>query len=443
MFLDEKPKRQVMTYNQRHSQHKITLGFGAPDPQIDSLIFDSIPNDRLVVEYLTSERDSIAIWIKDRAEDKVLVDGKMVSTIPDTLRGRIVYNRHDSLNNLISHSQDLRLLWRLIETKEQEAERKRQEKARETAIANGEKWEEPSLPNPFKMSLSTTGVINPNKGITLTLDYPLDHFNTELVSFKRITKREAEYEAERFAKVQESNDSLAIAQYRPFTGRDIDFRLEQDSLNTLLWHINSDNWGEFGDSFTLEFPSGVMKNILSQSNDLASYRYSLLDDSEYASIKLNIAEDNTTPSKYIVELLNGAGTTIIERKIGVDAGEVIFRYVPAGNVSIRITQDRNNNGKWDSGNVIKATSPERAQFIINEMGERSIATRKNWAVELDVNPESLFKVESTRELAARLEQEELRRIASICKVKDCKDPSHNHEHNRGGGDGHHSHDHLH
>ncbi|MFI3328664.1 MAG: Ig-like domain-containing protein [Rikenellaceae bacterium] len=443
MFLDEKAQRQVMTTNTRPTQNKVILSFGAPNPQIDSIIFDSIPQDRIVIQYLREGRDSMAIWIKDRDEDRVTRDGFSYSTIPDTLRGRVVYNRHDSLNNLVSYSQDLRLLWRTVESREQEQARKKLEKERDDAVAKGEEWSAPERPNDFNISFSSTKEINPLKSLDLTFNYPLEQFDTSAVTLLRVTKREAEFEEERYNKVLDSKDSLAIAQYKPYMGSPINFEIERDSLNLLLWRLTSDTWGEFGDKFTLQIAEGAITDIMSGSNKEVSNNYTLIDESEYASIKLKIKEDEHTPSKYIVELLNQAGTTVLDRKIGVDPGEVLFRFVQPGNVSLRITQDLNNNGIWDSGSLLQRREPERAQRIVADNGESTISTRKNWEVELSVDPQSLFKRENTRELAARLDKEEQLRLASRCNDVECQNPNHNHSHNRDGADDHHGHSHIH
>ncbi len=426
MFIDETFKRQVLTNNSRPTQNKVLLSFGAPNPEIESIVFDSIAQERIIVEYLSANRDSMAIWIRTGAQD---------NTIPDTLRGRVVYNRHDSLNNLVSHSQDLRLLWRNVESREEEANRRKLERDKARAEADGKEWIAPDVPNPFKVSFSTSKDLNPLKSVDLKLDYPVERFDVGNVELLKITEKEAEYESERFKRVQESKDSLALAQYIPYLGKPISFTIERDTMNLLLWRLSSDEWGEFGDTFTLNIPENSIENIVSQRNDEITNTFSLLDPSQFATIRIAISANARVTSKYIVELMNENGTNVIERKVGVDAGEVTFHYVPAGNVTVRITQDLNNNGIWDSGNIIEQRQPERSQFIVSSSGERVISTRKNWEVALNVDPASLFKIESAKELAERLAEDERRRIAAMCSLDGCDDPSHNHNH--------HDHDHDH
>ena len=117
MFTDKAFRRQILQKSERPLQHKALLYFGAPWPRIDSLLFDSIPADRVIVEPLTAGRDTLALWFDMPPEQ-----------LPDTIRGSITYYKHDSINRLQPATDQLKLTWRYIESKQEEKEREKQEK---------------------------------------------------------------------------------------------------------------------------------------------------------------------------------------------------------------------------------------------------------------------------------------------------------------------------
>ena len=102
MFTDVSFSRQNLQQATRPEQHKVMLHFGAARPQIDSLVIDGIPSDRIIKEPTTVGRDTIALWLNVPSAD-----------LPDTLRGSITYLQHDSLRVLHPVTEPLTLSWRL------------------------------------------------------------------------------------------------------------------------------------------------------------------------------------------------------------------------------------------------------------------------------------------------------------------------------------------
>ncbi len=51
-----------------------------------------------------------------------------------------------------------------------------------------------------------------------------------------------------------------------------------------------------------------------------------------------------------------------------DSGDIQFNYVPAGDIKFRIIEDRNGNGKWDTGNLVERRQPERAGDLRQRRG---------------------------------------------------------------------------
>ncbi|MFR8224385.1 MAG: hypothetical protein ACLU9X_07335 [Alistipes shahii] len=94
-------------------------------------------------------------------------------------------------------------------------------------------------------------------------------------------------------------------------------------------------------------------------------------------------------TKYIVQLLDGNNALKQERR-DVTTGDIRFNYVPAGEIKFRVIEDRNGNGKWDSGNVVERLQPERAEIYANDQGEDTFATKTNWEIEFSMDMNRIF-----------------------------------------------------
>ncbi len=400
MFLDNAFKRQLLVGSERPEQRKAILNFGANYPQIDSIILDSIPEDRVIVEYLTKGRDTLALWFNAPAEQ-----------LPDTIRGRVVYYKHDSINELQRVSEPLALSWRLFESRQQRQEREKLEKEREKAEEAGEVWEEPVVENPFKVTISSKREINPEQSITFDFDYPIVKLDTAAITLQSLSAAAVELRNKLNAESAADTTALKTQKSDKLRGATQPFTLERDTMNIRRWHLRA-NWGDVGSEHFLTIPKGAITDLAGYTNDSITQEWTPLNPEDFATIIVNVAEDNINPSHYVIELLDENGSKIIERKMGVTPGKVQFNYVPAGNVTMRVIQDFNNNGEWDSGDLVKRRQPELAKMIESDDGERLIATKVNWEIEITIEPETLFAPESQAELAARLEKQDLQRITT-------------------------------
>ncbi len=393
LFTDNAFKRQLLIDSERPLQHKAILSFGAEYPQIDSLIFDSIPEEQVMIEYLTRGKDTLALWFNTPAE-----------SIPDTIRGRVVYFKHDSIRQLERVSENLALTWRYFETKEQERERVKLEKEREKALESGEEWVEPEEENPFKVTMSTNKEIHPETPLIFDFEYPIARMDSTSIKLQYLSAEAVSLRNELVASGQGGN--LATAR-----GAEHPYRLHRDTQNIRRWHLSID-WGKIGDEYYLSIPQGAITDIAGFVNDSITQEYTIQDPSKYATLVVNIKEDNSAPSEYLLELMDEAGKKILDTKTNVTAGQVQFNYVPAGAVSLRITQDKNGNGRWDSGDLVNRIQPERAQFFENE-GLTAIATKVNWEIEITIDPEAMFAPENQEQLTQRLEEQERKRLANL------------------------------
>ena len=395
MFTDRAFRRQMLSQSTRPQQHKAMLYFNAAHPRIEELRFDSIPPERVIVEPLTEGRDTLALWFDVPSAE-----------LPDTIKGSITYFKHDTTNTLQSVTEPLKLEWHLVETKEQEKERERRERERRKAEEAGEEYVPPKEKNPFAFKLSLTGEVNPEEHLTAEFDYPLVQVDSAAMLLTH---------------TDEENNVT-----------DIPMRFVRDTADLHKWRIEAP-W-KLGGGYTLTIPEGALRDVAGMSNDSLVGKYTVMDPEKFAVVKIDVIP-KTDSAKYIIQLLDGSGALKQERR-DVTRGLVQFNYVPAGDIQLRVIEDMNGNGRWDTGNVVERRQPERAELYRNADGEEIFVTKTNWEFEVTMDMNELFApvtMESLVRLLDEREQQRLRKEAERLLKEGPKNRNENQ--NTGGGFG--------
>ena len=187
------------------------------------------------------------------------------------------------------------------------------------------------------------------------------------------------------------------------------FTFERDTQNIRRWYLRADKWAEGGSKYKLTIPAGTFTNMLGYKNDSIVKEFTPYLPSKFSTMVVSVEPYKDRPSHYVLELLKD-GKEILDRKVGVSEGKVTFNYVPEGKVSLRVIEDRNNNGEWDSGNLIKREQPERSALYTQDGGS-DIITKVNWEIDVTVDAEKMFRDESAEELSHRLAERDRKMMA--------------------------------
>ena len=391
MFTDKAFRRHTLQMSERPARNRAMLYFGAENPDIKSIRFDSIADENFIIDYRNRGRDTVALWFAG-------------TELPDTIRGEITFIRHDSINNLVEATEPLRLTWRFVETKEQQREREKNERAREKAEAAGEEWVEPKQPNPFGMKIEQRGDINPLRTVDITFDYPIQSIDSAAVVLNRIEG-------------SEPVESVPV-------------RFERDTSDILKWHMKVD-W-QPATKYALTLPEGVFTDIAGQQNDSLSVNYTTHDPDKFGKVTVRLSGGRNGAS-YIVQLLNGAGRLTEERR-GLRGGDVeTFEYVQTGEIKLRIIEDMNHNGEWDSGNLVEMRQPERSEMYSADEQE-TFQIKANWESDIDIDLDALFAPVTMHSLQEMLDAREVVRLKKYLEdeSKRRKDKDKDHNHSSGG-----------
>lgn len=370
LFTDVSFRRQSLQEATRPEQHKVVLSFGASNPDIRSLRLDSVPQDKIIVEPLSKGRDTLALWLNVPSE-----------SLPDTLRGEIVFMAHDTLNVLRETKEELKLSWRRIESRDQERERERNERARAKAEAAGEEWKEPPTPSTFAMiDFAKSAEVNPEQDLPLEFATPLTRFDStavELLSFG------------------EGGDTLRErAIFIP------------DTANVRRWRLRS-RWLP-DRQYRLRIPPDALADITGEGNDSITASLTVSKVEDYATLRLKVTPRHEG-DLYILQLVDANGTLLREER-GIGAGEHTMLYVPAGDMRLRIIEDVNGNGEWDGGNLVERRQSERAEFYKNDEQEELFTTKTGWEFDLTLDMNRIFAPVTMDELVRRLDQREQTRL---------------------------------
>ena len=374
MFTDKTFKGQRLVEAQRKDRKQIVLYFNTALPKIDSIRLDSVPSDKIIFDPRTKGKDTLNIWLNVPEE-----------SLPDTIKGKITYYKHDSVRNLVQTTEPIKVAWKLVESKEEQKAREKEEKERKQAEAEGKEYTPPQKPNPFKYKSSASSEINPEKGFDITIDYPLVAFDSTAVKLYKL-----------------SGDD------KNPTETEVEKHFVRDTLNIGRYAVRA-QW-ENNTKYRFYIPKHSMTDIMGYQNDSISSSFSTFDPEKFSKIVLSIKGEKG--KEYIIQQTDSSGK--MQQEItGVTSGKQAINFVSPGEIRIRIIEDTNGNGIWDAGDVVNRLQPERAEMFINDKGEDVFTTKANWDIEIDIDMSKVFKPMTMENLIKMLEDKEASRIKKL------------------------------
>ncbi len=137
------------------------------------------------------------------------------------------------------------------------------------------------------------------------------------------------------------------------------------SVNCIIDSINRrklivDQSFAIDSSFEMRLDSSKIVSIYEQSNEESTYRFNVATPEEFGTLQIQIEEELFSDSlQYLFELLRGQNVYRNSILKSIEDTSFVFTLVPPGSYSIRLTEDRNTNGKWDPGSYKEKRFSER------------------------------------------------------------------------------------
>ncbi len=329
---------QYLQKSERPKTNQFSIYFSAKNkelPTVKGLDFDE---KQLIVEPNT-RKDSLLYWITDT----VLCER-------DTLTLQLDYWATDTLKQLVPKTDTLRLVNKVPRERRlamREEEMKKKEKERKKRARKGDTL---SVETKFLgINVDAPSSLDLNRNITVSFDEPITSIDTAAIHMTH--------------KV----DTV---------WQDIPFLFVADSIAPRRYEILAD-WKP-GDEYRLNIDSLAFKGVYGLHTDKVEKSLKVKTLEDYGTLYLNITGAG---QHAIVQLLNSSDAVIRQQPV-TDKGTCDFYFLqPSTKYYIRLFNDSNNNGKWDTGNYEQKLQAEEVYYFpkVWEM-KANFEFEENWDI---------------------------------------------------------------
>lgn len=191
---------------------------------------------------------------------------------------------------------------------------------------------------------------HPDKPLILTFNHPLSSFDISKLILVEDSVRQV---SPSMIEIDSTNSRRLIVQYR---------------------------WAE-AQNYQLRFVPGAVRDIYALGfRDTVRYNVEALPRKSYGNMDLKITNLDST-RHYVMELTMGETTEPVHKELisGKSNTRFLYKVLEPGKYKIRLIEDQNRNGEWDTGNYFKHLQPE--PLHIRELDD----LRANWDMDLTVD----------------------------------------------------------
>ena len=362
----EENTRQFFSRSQRDKENHFILKFSAKAdtlPTLTGLNFDA--KDAFVIE-ANEGNDSICYWIKDSLVYQM-----------DTLAVQMDYLYTDSLDQLVPKTDTIYLANKLTREQREKLAKKEaeaKEKERKKKEKKGEKIEKEKAVF-LTMNVDAPSSFDVNRNITLSFEEPIERIDTSAIHMS--------------VKVD------TLWQETPFL-------FVADTLLPRKYEILAE-W-EPEKEYRLTIDSAAIVGLYGLHTKKVEQTVKVRKLDEYGTLLLNL---QGAPSTSMVELLDNGGKVLRQQKITSENTADFYYLAPNTKYYIRLFNDRNGNGKWDTGNVKQALQPEEVYYC-----------PKVWEMKANFEFEETWNIHSTPVDKQKLDEIKKQKPEETKKVKD-------------------------
>ena len=151
-------------------------------------------------------------------------------------------------------------------------------------------------------------------------------------------------------------------------------RITPDTTGRILKYTIPHKW-EPGAKYKLEIDSASLIGIYNECNKAFKQEFSVRPTEDYVNLFFNVTG---TDLPVVVELLDGSDKVVATAPV-ID-GKASFNFLLPGKYFARAFIDSNNNGIYDTGNLLAKRQPEEIYYY-----NKRINAKKNWDIEQSWN----------------------------------------------------------
>jgi hypothetical protein len=198
------------------------------------------------------------------------------------------------------------------------------------------------------VSTSSENPINLDDSIKLFFNHPVETYD--------------------FSKIVFMEDSVPLKNFS------VEFN---DSLKQKLVIVHK--WKENAKYF-LFFPPATFTDIFGLKNDSLIYRYKSKEITDYGTLALGL-QLPLEKKNYLLQLIDEKETVYRQSAVTSDT-TLHYEFLDPKIYRIKLIEDWNNNGVWDTGNYLQHIQPEQVYYYAED-----ITVRANWDVDVKWKPE--------------------------------------------------------
>ena len=328
----EKPSKQMIVNKERVGERTAYITFMAPYAQIDSIWIKGVPGEKLITQF-NIVKDSLEIWVNDPAPQ------------PDTLFLNVDYLKTDTLGMLTNFTEEIKLV-----------------KPGAGLIGKSSKKDIKKEDTTCVFTIEAKPETVEQYGFVMEFKYPVVQDAFDSLIFRSINPRQQEQKGK--------------------------YKIIRDSLNLRKYTVMPEEKLQVGWEYFLKVPHRKFKDINGFYNDSTEVKVTLPNDDKLSSLYLVLTGVN---NKYIIDLLNEKRDKVLRSFIVDKDQTLLFPYLKAAKYAIRITEDKNENGLVDTGNLLEHKQPEKVRFYKISDGQYLIDIPEMTELEQNINIEEMFK----------------------------------------------------
>ena len=339
----ETPTQRYLVKTERPELKKFSVYFSTGSDSLPLLTPLNFSDEEAYIVESSVDYDSITYWMRDT-----------LAYYKDTLSMALTYEYTDTLGQLVPRTDTLNLVAKKTRAKilqEEEKKRKEAEKEREKRMKRGDTIPTVTTPKAQFLNIKIGGSSSMDLTANVTIDFtePIVQINDTAIHLQR--------------KV----DTLWVDEPHVFRQR----------KNALMGYEVLGEWKPEVE-YKVVIDSAAFTGLygLHTKQQETTLKFKPLD--QYSTLFLTIQQAKPT---YVVQLLEGDK---VARQKRVAKGQADFYFLKPGTYHIRIFNDRNGNGVWDTGLYESKTQAEEVYYFPG-----SIKTRENWDYTQEWNPTAL------------------------------------------------------
>ncbi len=350
-FLEDGQARHFLK-TERKTPEVFTTFFTAPSthvPTIKGLNFDAT---NAFIENRSKGNDTIQYWLRDT----LLME-------QDTLRFVYTYEVTDDSTEVNFIYEDTlevvpRKTMKIIREEEQE-EYEKWAKAQEKRRKKGEEVQEQMPPNFLNFGGRRSSRISPVQNQPLEFEEPLLSIDTTAIHLLRKT-----------------SDTTSV---------EVPFRLLADDYDIRKFKIMGE-WRP-GQEYEVHIDSAAVVGLSGRHTNKLKFRFSIGTAEDYGSVFFLLPD---APKTAVVQLLKDDKKAVAQ--VPVQEQRADFFYVEPGEYYARIFDDRNGNGKWDTGEFATLRQAEATYYF-----PEPFTVRANWDAEITWNIDAVPRLKQKPE----------------------------------------------